>query len=440
MEGQLTTRWAERRLPDDLPRFVAANALSLPKKARDELEKLMADRKTPFFSTHPAMARRIEAVQALGEEGIFRPDVPAWAVFRDFHAVCRQVSYIHYRAVLGEDIFQATLVPTGQVIEQQRSEVASGDALSRFFPGSLGTIRPVFPHVLEITPPRDAKEAMEDLKDARAELELRLPEFEQTVERFKKAADKLSGVRIARDLVGAGIKVRARDFELAKATSETLREAVKAAEQGRETVLSSLEPGIAAARRRLVTALRLLYVGGIDKRLPAATAYRERIPALLQTLGAMKECQEQARQLRIDLRALIVLLSSFRGNEKNELYFPRVRDVGQRVQRSLNSVISSMGVTEYPYQHSRGTVSIAEVLRTGVPANPDYPVELAQNAEAALEGMLDLYFRALGELATMAEKVETLLKLPPIEAPASTKAEAKGGSKEKDRSEELQPV
>jgi len=80
-------------------------------------------------------------------------------------------------------------------------------------------------------------------------------------------------------------------------------------------------------------------------------------------------------------------------------------------------------------------VSIAEVLRTGVPANADYPVELAQNAEATIDGMFRLYFRVLSELAAMAEKVETLLKLPPIKAPAKPDASKKKTKKKKAKDE-----
>lgn len=443
--SELHTRWAERRLPDDLPAFVAANAERLPKKAEEFVEKILTDRKTPFFSTHPAMPRRIEAAERAGDPGMFRLDLPAWAVFRDFPSVCRTVTYNHYRAVVGKDIFQATLVPTAGVLAQQQAETASGEAFERFFPGSMPGVRPIYPEVLEFTPPRDAKAAALDLKDARLELESQLPEFEQTAERYMKAIDKLYEVRVARDLVGAGIKVRPRDLGLPKATSETLREAIKQADAARESITTSLEPGVAAARRRLVCALRLLYVSGIDKRLPEAAACRKRIPALLQTLGAMRDCRDPLRELRLDLRSLVVLIMNAKGQERNDLFYPRVRDCAQRVQRHLASVTANLSATDYPYEHNRGTVSIAEFLRTGVPANADYPVELAENAEATIDGMFRLYFRVLSELAAMAEKVETLLKLPPIKAPAKPedprkKAKKKKAKDEPEEEEVLQPV
>jgi Zn-dependent protease with chaperone function len=434
---QLHTRWAERRLPDDLPAFVAANAERLPKKGEELVEKIMTDRKTHFFSTHPATPRRIEAAERAGDPGIFRLTLPAWAVFRDFPSVCRTVTYNHYRAVVGKEIFEAVLVPTAGVLAQQQAETASGEAFQRYFPGSMPGVRPIYPEVLEmeIKPPRDAKIAAQELREARLELESQLPDFEQTAERYMKAIDKLHEVRVARDLVGAGIKVRPGSLGVPKATSEALREAIRQAEAARESVALSLEPGLAAARRRLVCALRLLYVSGVDKRLPEAAAYRQRIPALLLTLAALRDCREPLRELRLDLRSLITLIMNARGQDRNELFFPRLRDCAERVQRHLGSVIGTLSATEYPYEHSRGVVSIAEVLRTGVPANADYPVELAQNAEATIDGMFRLYFRVLSELAAMAEKVETLLKLPPIKAPAKPDASKKKTKKKKAKDE-----
>lgn len=445
--GELQTCWAERRLPDDLPAFIAGVAERLPKKAQEEVEKELTERKTPLFSTHPPTVKRIEAAKRLNEPGIFALDVPAWAVFRDFPAVCKQATYIQHRIAVGKEIFQATMVPTAGLLAELQAGQASGQAFERYFPGSMTRLRPIFPEVLEIKPPRDPKAAAMDLQDARRELEMQLPDFEQAGERYKKVIEKLIAVRVGRDLVGAGLKPP-REAGVARPTSEAMREAVKQAEQARESIAMSLEPGLAAARRRLICALQLLYVKGIDKRLPQAAAYRQRIPALLLALGAMRDCRDKTRELRIDLMALITLIMRARGQERNELFYPRVREVAQRVERSLASVIAAMHASEYPYEHSRGTVSIAEVLRTGVPANADYPVELAENAEATLDGLYRLYFRMLSELAAMAEQVESLLKLEPIKGPkqdetdgTTAKKKAKRKKRRKEEEEEvLQPV
>ena len=136
------------------------------------------------------------------------------------------------------------------------------------------------------------------------------------------------------------------------------------------------------------------------------------------------------RGVQADLPALAMLLDHCRGNEKNEKYHNRVREVSLRLHRHVQSATSVMSATIYPYEHSRGTVSVAEVFRTGVISTPDHPVELAHNAGALLEGYAELYRRTLSELALMAERVERTLKLPPLELPAA-KPKAEEGEKKK---------
>lgn len=428
--AQLQTRWAERRLPDDLPMFVAATAASLPAEEKERLVKEFAERRTGVFDTHPSMARRIAAAEKLEEPGAFTLEVPARGLFRDFRAICRRVTYIHYRAVVGQEIFQATLVPAEQIIRQQEEEAASGEAFKRFFPGPIGKVRPVFPEVLELSPPRNPKETLQDLRDAREELKRLLAELEARAERFERAAGRVIDLRIAREAVGAGLRASASSLGISKASVEAIKEEIPRAEQAREAAAAALEPVMAAARKRLVCALRLLLVSGIEKRLPEAEKYRDRIPVLLSTLGALKEAVPAMRGVQADLLALAMLLDHCRGNEKNEKYHNRVREVSLRLHRHVQSATSVMSATIYPYEHSRGTVSVAEVFRTGVISTPDHPVELAHNAGALLEGYAELYRRTLSELALMAERVERTLKLPPLELPAA-KPKAEEGEKKK---------
>lgn len=426
--GQLQMRWAERRLPDDLPMFVAATAASLPAEEKEKVVKEFAERRTGLFDTHPSMTRRIAAAEKLEEPGAFTLEVPARGLFSDFRSICRRVTYIHYRAVVGKDIFQATLVPAEQIIRQQEAEVASGEAFKRFFPGPIGVLRPIFPEVLELSPPRNPKESLQDLRDAREELKLRMADLEAGAERFEKAADRVVNLRIAREAVGAGLRASASALGISKVSVEAIKEEIPRAEHAREAAAMALEPVVAAARKRLVCALRLLLVSGIEKRLAGAEKHRERIPPLLSTLGALREALPALRNLRTDLQALVLLFDHYRGHEKSDRYHNRVREVCLRLHRHVQSVTSVMSVTIYPYEHSRGTVTIAEVFRTGVISTPDHPVELAHNAEALIAGYAELYWRTLSELAQMAEQVERTLKLPPLELAA---AKPKAGEEEK---------
>lgn len=66
---ELPVRFRERRLPDDLPAFVAAMATRLPAPAVAQVESIMTERSTGLLACHPSIPRPIEAVRRLGEPG-----------------------------------------------------------------------------------------------------------------------------------------------------------------------------------------------------------------------------------------------------------------------------------------------------------------------------------------------------------------------------------
>src|SRR5690606_36213413 len=131
-----------------------------------------------------------------------------------------------------------------------------------------------------------------------------LAELEAGAERFERAAGRVIDLRIDREAVGAGLRASASSLGISKASVEAIKEEIPRAEQAREAAAAALEPVMAAARKRLVCALRLLLVSGIEKRLPEAEKYRDRIPVLLSTPGALKEAVPAMRGVQADLPAL----------------------------------------------------------------------------------------------------------------------------------------
>lgn len=110
-----------KRLPDNLPRFLARHERKLPDFKRTKLENTIGLERTRVFDTHPSPADRIRAARKAAASGIFSLDVPATALFSNFDAVARQVTLLHYSEDLGLPLEILKLVPVSETDTVQES-------------------------------------------------------------------------------------------------------------------------------------------------------------------------------------------------------------------------------------------------------------------------------------------------------------------------------
>ena len=90
-----------KHLPENFPAYLLRYDQQLSDGERTKLEDTMGLGRTGLFDTHPSNGDRIRAARQAGLPGVFNLDAPATALFANFEAVSKQVSYLHYEDDLG---------------------------------------------------------------------------------------------------------------------------------------------------------------------------------------------------------------------------------------------------------------------------------------------------------------------------------------------------
>jgi len=409
----LAESWKEGRLADNLPKLVMANVAQIPARVLDELDKVIATRKTRILETHPADKDRVANARAQKSAGVFKLEGPATDVFRSFDALSRSVTLDHYRGVFGQHVSKECLHPVVEVVRGQESVLEGNKALSLFFMGTFNPLR-----ALEL--PAEAPHAPADLKAARRRLEQCRIGMESALKEYKTATDRqreLIGRSIESEaaaiLLKADYRIKAAEFSLPSAKLDTALAASRKASaelQGLTVPLTRFEN---EAVERLYLGLCFLEAAPIAARVVDAERWREECRSLYQIgvqlggrimpgLVALIQAQQ----------ALFNILQKLAGNEQNTRLHNAILRGGRQLRDQLQEMSWKLGATRYPFDHASGEITLSQFALPVVPA-ADAIGDLLQLTGEAIDKLIPLYGRLIGRLAVAALDVERALGLPP---------------------------
>jgi Zn-dependent protease with chaperone function len=101
---EIRSAWnTSRKLPDNFPAFFAFQESMLPVAIKARIADRAGLSRTRMFSTHPSDGDRIRQARKAGATGIFQLQRPARDLFRDFDALARQFTMLHYHTELELD-------------------------------------------------------------------------------------------------------------------------------------------------------------------------------------------------------------------------------------------------------------------------------------------------------------------------------------------------
>ena len=397
----LADAWQQKRLAEDLPALVVAHAKQLAEH-RDDILKLMQCEKTRWFDTHPCYTDRVRNVEALGAAGLVACDVPAKGLLTDFAATCRRSTESLYRAMLGDEMNEAKLIPTRELVEQRAGERESFQAMRRFFrDGSAGS-RPVFPGNEARQPVRGGGSQLAE------EVALARNEMLERVEAAAVAADVVENcggnIALARaqlsltGLAGSGPAMKLR---------REAEQRVQVQEPERMRAIHNLIPFEKCARRRLTAGLRLGLAAGSEH------GDNARVVGLIRLCQLLQPRMDDVNRLRELALELQVLMGAY---DDKDPYPPLVNRIIQRGEEAvvlLNKLREETSGREYPFAHAVTNITVATALVPKVPEAND-PGAVHAAATSAIEGFYDLTYRTLAELCEYAERVEKSLGLEPL--------------------------
>ncbi|MDB5296392.1 MAG: heat shock protein HtpX [Phycisphaerales bacterium] len=421
--GDLAAALDQRRLADDLPALIAANARGLAAHRDDLLRMLEADR-TGWLDTHPSHADRVRNVESTGAAGLVGCDLPAPGLFADFPGLCRRATEAFYCGAMGEAAWaeareRNTLTATADLAGERSGQRQAARALRRYCRGRIVSFRPVLPAADAVLPVDDVAAAAAELEAVRTDVARAAEPLGPTVDQYEAAAAALP---VARSEVGLCAL-----FGAGHAKARAIGRKAVAERNRHEPVVVRGAAQLAAfereAARRLTIALRLLRDDDVCDRARALVdplpddprPELARLADLCQHLRAAQPTVEALRELAVTLR---VHLSAYNPDAPYPPLVNRILGADADAIARLTELRQALASVPYPFAHGTAGVTVGTTLVGQVPAADD-PVDVQGCAAAAVEQYYELTFRAVSVLAEWAERAELAVGLSPLPEPAA---------------------
>jgi hypothetical protein len=414
--NEVAGRWSSRQLPDNLVSLYVSARDAIPGEVRQALDRAFDKEKTGIFDSHPADRERVASLRKIGDAGVLRVDGPATMLFRNFDEVCRKASYLHYKLLIGEAIFETTLVPTASIIQQADKRRDQRAAAAAYLGGIISPLVPLGVN-LHDSNTRDAVSILRELRGARSLLAARLAETAHAVRTLETADDRLDAITAADTVREIGLVVVPSRFELPDNAPATLAKERSAAESkaiGARGTVEAVAPMVVSRLQAALLVLRLPEAGArvanIEDRLGRLDRSLMMLPPAVEALGRVWPCH------RLAVCALEVLRAgSARADQERAIVRLRAlaRDVLQRVQ-AARGILAGLRV---PSPDGNGPDTPALSMEA-LPSIDNLSAVFEVGTQSANE-LRSLYEQLLCQLVDHALAAEDALQLPRIELSGS---------------------
>lgn len=414
--------YRDGQLVDDMPGLVMHNAGQLNAEHRLGVARMINESTTGLLDTHPCDRDRIASAQRERAPGVFRLEAPASILFSDCAALNRAVSVDLYSEALGNDFKRESVRPLGQLVEKQKIEAASQQAMARFLQSEPVAVRPV-PLVLEsVSAPKLVSRAISALALDRMEVMGSGTAYRSALNAFDDADTDLFQSHVAQCLFDAQVAPPVDRFSIPVSNVQVVaaaRQAAMARQQQLEPELAHFE---SAVRSRLSKAISLLLVSDIAKRLPKAAELRSSCGKLLPILRKMLQIHEQSIAIRNSVASLASLFGHAEGASNSQTLQIRVQQEALALRTSLAQIRDHLGPLAFPFEHAEQAMTIGNYVVPNLPDTTDYE-NLMEAASTALPRYTELSHRVAAELCRAAEAVEETLGFPPLPQPPPAAAD-----------------
>ncbi len=419
--------WSDGRLPDSLAQLTLVNRRSLDPELVEVMRKATAEGKTGLFDSHPAPADRLAAARQEQGAPAFASEQAATVLFDDFPALCRLVTRAHYCTVLGEAVRTEQLMTVERTVTQLEQSSHEREALGAYFGSGISSLRPLALGAISAGTPVTEIDVARRLALASA------AELEAELETYSETYGLLVGTRQAEALLDIRLPVDADELGLPGKDMPTVLRVQEEAVARLESLEASLGPREQQQGRRLGGALGLLALPEVAEAVDSDGSLRAEVPVLVELTVLLGSLFPAGRELTAD-RAVFAILASKLEDYKDYKELHRGLGVAMgRILKRLEFFGDALSGVAYPFEHAaipsaplRGDT---EALTLGqyvvaVPDEPENAGELYAASGHTQERFYEVYFRAAGRLAAIAQRLEQAVGLEPEPAGDATRPEA----------------
>lgn len=414
--ADLQVFYREGRLADNLPRLIIANVDQLDARARQKIRRHVNKAETGLFDTHPCDRDRVNRVRQQQHAGIFRLERPAEELFRRYDYQARQVTWDMYQAIFGNEVRKTDLHPVDQLLVRLEFQKANFEALFRFFQCAPAWYRALPSPDIALQAPRDPRAAASRVRDARERM-LDLAEgYGVGWKKYDRAEMRLTQCELAESLLKARLRVPKGLFDVPLNSYDDIEKREDAASYIQSKQEPLLRPFEDAAAERLYSALRLLRLPAMRKRLPHQEALAREVAELVPLFAQVNSRLSQLLAIRNDHIRMGLLVSMIQGNESNRRLFRHIHETMEHLDEAISDLDGVLDQVPYPFDHAHEDITLARFMLSELP-DPENPVELLVAAESIGDSLPTVQSRVLGRLCQIAEEVETALGLEPLPQP-----------------------
>ena len=402
--------WDQRRLADDFPRLIVANAKQLAEHRQDIL-KMLKEGKTRWFDTHPSYSDRVENIRQLGLPALMDVDLPASVLFADFPALCKRATRALYSSIVDEKLDEAKFIPTPILVEEISGRREAFKALGRYFQGCIVPLRPVFPDADAIRRASDAREAARDLARTRKEMLDAAPAAERTLKPYEETVEMLA---LARSEVAlCHIFMQSPQAKKLRKKAEGMLRCNQPLHNDAVNTLTRFED---FARRRLTAGLQLLHTDAIAPRFPEVAKARRQMASLLKTCTLLELAVPSLMLMREQALSVRLFCAAHNPADPNQALVDRITETSRQTRDLLRNLRDDLGTTPYPFAHAVEGISIGAAMVQRLPKDDD-PADLYACVIGAIDGFCSMAYRTIALLTKWAEQVEGILGLEALPEP-----------------------
>lgn len=418
--SQLGSSHQEGRLVDDIPALTRLNAARLPKEAQQMIKEQYENGTTGLFATHPCDNDRVENAMAAEASGVFHLTAPASELFSDFTAQSKATTWEFYREVFGDQVKKSSLDSVDQLNEAHEKQEAADKRLSGYYQQTARARRVLLIRSGFLSPPQDARAALEQLKSARQTVESNAEQARKLLEKYDEAENRLSEALVFEAFHNAKIGIDKRSLDKAMLTREGARSVQRQCRREMGEVRTKLAEYDKQLAQRLRLALELLQVDQVVAKLKDGQHLQERSETLLPAMVAIDGQMETLQSLSsadVMLGALVRHMQSM--SEPTEEMVGAADRITDRVQPQLLQVREVLTNLAYPFDHKGRQMTLGAFVLPKAPTRHDIGA-LIEAVSEITDRTLTTRRRVLGELAMIAEQVEAVFgmaPLPEVEAP-----------------------
>ena len=408
--------WAERRLAEDYPGFVLLQQAHLPNDIEERIQASFSEEPRFVLATHPRSADRMDVARRAAAPGFFAIEAPPSVLFHGLEDLARAVSMKRYRRATDGLANEEHLVPLEEFVERDRAESEAVQAMQRYFQANVSFLRPLRLRADATRPPDEPEAARARLAELRERVEGARFEIDKELRKLWQVQQRVCTLAGAMSMVEIGIKIDYESFELPDAGLSTCRQAQRDALQEAAACEARLEPAEAALVSRLELALSSLASPKVASDLVDDRRGAGEVARLIDTLRILERLLELAIELDRALAALGYLVAHFEANDTNPRIYAQLESRSVAIRSLLETVVEAVGDRPYPFEHVERGTSWAAVLVPSRPREGDANAHL-EAGDIARDRIRSLYFRAVGHLAVVAERVECILGFEPLPIP-----------------------